>query len=611
MKKSILIFGVGILQQSIITRAQKMGLFTVGIDPCNNAYCKDIVNAFEVVDSQDFNKTIEIAKKYNISAIITAATDKPLVMMARVAKELNLNFYSEETAILSTDKFLMKKKFKEFEIPCADGKLISSIDELENLTFPLIIKPRDNSGSRGVKFCNNIDEARNSLKEAFDNTKKDSVLIENYIDGKEFSIESLHYNGKTKIIQFTEKKTTKFPYNVELGHIQPANIAENIKNEISRIIENIAKALKFEFCASHTELKINDKGIYIIETSPRLGGDYITSSLTPLSTGINIEDELLKISLGTEYNLPNNITNKASGIRYFNLSTGIVNFIDVDTNLILSNPNVKDFSLELNEHDEVKTITSSLNRYGHVIVSGNNREQVIDLLDAIELNIIKNVRIQQKEEKPKLVLIGCGVFTKTIIDLVISQNKYQIVGIIDPNIEVGSKFEGYTILGNDKDAVELHKKRVFDYVFLCIGYAQFALKEKLFNFYKKHNINFATIIHPSSIINESVKIEQGVAIGEGVIISENSYISENVTVCCGALIAHNSIIRKHSYISPRVAIAGFCNIGELCFLGINSTIKDHISITQNTIIGAGAVVIKNITINGTYVGSPANMIIKK
>ena len=133
-KKSVLIFGVGELQKSIINRAKLMGLFVVGIDPCADAVCKDEVDAFEIVGGQDFEGTLAVAKKYNISAVVTAATDKPLVMMARVAKELGLRFYSEETAIWSTDKFQMKQRFIEGGIPCAKGRLISKAEEANDKT---------------------------------------------------------------------------------------------------------------------------------------------------------------------------------------------------------------------------------------------------------------------------------------------------------------------------------------------------------------------------------------------------------------------------------------------------------------------------------------------
>ena len=114
-KKSVLIFGVGPLQKSIINRAKLMGLYTIGIDPVADAACKDEVDSFEIVGGQDYEGTMAVAKKYQIDAIVTAATDKPLVMMARVAKELSLPFYSVETAQWSTDKYQMKQRSDIFQ----------------------------------------------------------------------------------------------------------------------------------------------------------------------------------------------------------------------------------------------------------------------------------------------------------------------------------------------------------------------------------------------------------------------------------------------------------------------------------------------------------------
>lgn len=386
-KKSVLVFGVGELQISIITRAKAMGLFVVGIDPFEDAVAKDYCDAFEVVGGQDFIGTIDVAKKYKVSAIVTAATDKPLVMMARVAEELHLPFFSVETAEWSTDKFQMKQRFLEGGVPCARGRLIHNSEEAQDLYFPLICKPRDNSGSRGVKLCRDLIELDSCIKEALEVSKLDTVLVEEFIEGREFSIESLHYDGKSEVIQFTEKKTTEFPYNVELGHQQPANLTDDQRNQISDIISKIASCMHFENCPSHTELKINKRGIFVIETSPRLGGDYITSTLTPLSTGINLEDQLLHIALGEPVDTTTGRVDKASAVCFFSLSEGKVKAIDSRINEVSKWPNVHSFHLKLKAGDTVNKITSSLNRYGQFIVTSDSREEVDSLVEKYEHQI--------------------------------------------------------------------------------------------------------------------------------------------------------------------------------------------------------------------------------
>lgn len=392
-KKSVLIFGVGPLQQSIIGRAKKMGLFTVGIDPAEDAICRGDVDAFEVVGGRDLEGTCAVVEKYCIDAIVTAATDKPLVMMARIAQKYGFPFYSVETAQWSTDKFQMKQRFVEGGVPCAKGRLIKSAEETTDMVYPVIVKPRDNSGSRGVKFCRTQEDLKESMAEALEYSKLDSVLVEEFIEGREYSIEGLHYDGKSEVIQFTEKKTTEFPYNVELGHKQPANLTDEQKDTIREVVEKIGQALKFENCPSHTELKINERGIFVIETSPRLGGDYITSTLVPLSTGINMEDQLLHIVLGESVDTETGRVEKASGVCFLNLPCGKVTAVDSAIKNVVTWPAVKEFSTSLKIGDEVHPITSSLNRYGQFIVQGNSREEVDTLITEYEIKLNKYIQI--------------------------------------------------------------------------------------------------------------------------------------------------------------------------------------------------------------------------
>lgn len=389
-KKAVLIFGVGPLQESIIKRAKKMGLYTVGIDPCADATCKDCVDAFEVVAGQDYEAHCAVVEKYGIDAIVTTATDKPLVMMARIAEKYGFPFYSVETAQWSTDKFQMKERFELGGVPHAQGRLISKAEEAEGLVFPVIVKPRDNSGSRGVKLCRSKEELEASMNEALEVSKLDTVLVEEFIEGPEFSIEGLHHDGKSEVIQFTEKKTTEFPYNVELGHIQPANISEENQQKIREIVSKIGAALHFVNCPSHTELKVNERGIFVIETSPRLGGDYITSTLTPLSTGVNLEDELLKISLGESIN-PQPKAVQYSGVRFFSFEEGSVITHIPNSEFVKTWPHVVDFSFTLKEGDKVNRITSSLNRYGQLVLQAGNRDAIEEAFDKYEKVISESI----------------------------------------------------------------------------------------------------------------------------------------------------------------------------------------------------------------------------
>lgn len=378
--KSILIFGLSFLQKSLILQCRELGIKTIGIDISENPLCAEDVDAFEQVSGDNYERTIEVAKKYNVNGVICAATDKPLVMMARVAKALNLPFYSVDTAIWSTDKLLMKERFQQGGVPCAKGVVISSFEDFkrEKWKLPLIVKPRDSSGSRGVIYCKDEAAVSDAIQEALMYSKKGNVLVEELIDGPEYSIESLHYKGKTHVLQFTQKQTTSFPYNVELGHIQPADLTDKQKEEIGEIINKIAAIFKFDNCASHTELKICSGKIVVIETSPRLGGDFITSKLVPLSTGINMEKLLIKIAVGEEVGEDDFVPGikRCSAIRFFNLTEGEIIFIG-DLGKIKKVAGFKEYNFDLKKGDSINKITSSLNRYGWCILDASDRHELL------------------------------------------------------------------------------------------------------------------------------------------------------------------------------------------------------------------------------------------
>ncbi len=378
--KSILIFGLSFLQKSLILQCRELGIKTIGIDISENPLCAEDVDAFEQVSGDNYERTIEVAKKFNVNGVICAATDKPLVMMARVAKALNLPFYSVDTAIWSTDKLLMKERFQQGGVPCAKGVVISSFEDFkrEKWKLPLIVKPRDSSGSRGVIYCKDEAAVSDAIQEALMCSKKGNVLVEELIDGPEYSIESLHYKGKTHVLQFTQKQTTSFPYNVELGHIQPADLTDKQKEEIGEIINKIAAIFKFDNCASHTELKICNGKIVVIETSPRLGGDFITSKLVPLSTGINMEKLLIKIAVGEEVGEDDFVPGikRCSAIRFFNLTEGEIIFIG-DLGKIKKVAGFKEYNFDLKKGDSINKITSSLNRYGWCILDASDRHELL------------------------------------------------------------------------------------------------------------------------------------------------------------------------------------------------------------------------------------------
>lgn len=398
MKKNVLVFGAGELQGSLIENVKKLNCRVIAIDPDSNAPCRYLADVFESVGANDFEKTLSIAKKYRISGIVTSSTDKPLRMMAKIAESLNLIFPSVNAVRLATDKCLMKRAFVKHKIPCARGFLVNKNLYINNyssgVNFPVVVKPVDSSGSRGVVICNNVIEMEQAVERAMKFTKKKRVLIEEYIEGKEISVESLTYEGRTYIIQITDKLTSLPPYNVELGHTEPSGLSEHLQNMVKELVVEVIQALSLDNCACHTEIKINRDIPYVIEIGARLGGDFITSHLVPLSTGVNMEQLLTLIACG-EHPVIEKKSLGGSAIRYLSLPAGKVATVP-DLNFLKYNTFVRRYKLSIKEGDIVEPVTDSLNRHGYVITTGKNARDAASIAENMIKQITRSIKIITK-----------------------------------------------------------------------------------------------------------------------------------------------------------------------------------------------------------------------
>lgn len=193
-------------------------------------------------------------------------------------------------------------------------------------------------------------------------------------------------------------------------------------------------------------------------------------------------------------------------------------------------------------------------------------------------------------------IIIVGAFHE-VIELAESSG-YLIKGLID-NSKTG-KYLGYEILGNDSE-IELFQKQYS----LVITPDKPELRYTLFNYYKRFNFIFGTIISNEAKISKSATIKNGTIIQYGVNISAEVQIGRFVKCNTYSNIMHNSIIGDFSTIAPNSLILGNVKIGDRCYIGSNATILPNIKICDEAIIGAGAVVTKNITKKGIFIGNPA------
>jgi biotin carboxylase len=384
--KKILIIGAGVLQIPAITEAKKMGLRVATFDYDKNAPGFELADESYVISTIDVEQAVKKAKEINPDGVMTLASDMPLRTVSAIAKELNLNAVSEETAYAATNKARMRELFKEHGVPIPKfykAKTKSMFDEITKLFKgeKFIVKPADNSGSRGVYLCDDHTDLNQVFNYSMSHSRSGEIVIEEYMVGEEVSVETFAINGQINIIAITDKITTGPPYFVEMGHSQPSMKSNTVQKAIMEVAIAANKALKINDGPSHVEVIVTKGGPKVVELGARLGGDNITTHLVPLSTGISLVRACIKMALKEEPDLKRCLWKSAS-IRYLKCTPGEV----ISINGLEEINNIKEiteFKLYKNIGDTVTEVKSSNDRIGYFICTGNSIKETLEISDRV------------------------------------------------------------------------------------------------------------------------------------------------------------------------------------------------------------------------------------
>lgn len=302
MKLKIAIIGASYLQMPLVEKSKELGLETHCFAWEEGAVCKKYVDFFYPVSTVDKEQILELCKRNKINAITSIATDVAVPTVNYVANNLGLigNNYIDSEA--TTNKFLMREKLKLFDVASPFYFRVTEnipLEDRDSLSFPLIVKPVDRSGSRGVKKVESFYELQNAIDRAIQESFKRECIIEQYIEGKEVSVETISWEGEHFVLAITDKETTGDPYFVELAHHQPSSLSTIIQEKIKCETKKALNALKIKYGASHSEFKITDDGrVMLIEVGARMGGDFIGSDLVYLSTGYDFVKGVIELAFG-------------------------------------------------------------------------------------------------------------------------------------------------------------------------------------------------------------------------------------------------------------------------------------------------------------------------
>lgn len=385
--KRLLVLAAGILQIPVIKKAKEMGHYVIAADGDPMAIGLQYADKSIVVDITSEKDVLYVAREEHIDGVIHPCSEVSMSVMGRINDELGLSGISRETAFRATNKHLMRVAFEKHGAPSPKSLCFDDYEAAWDCfcnDFPndAILKPSRNSGSRGIaKIEKGI--SKELFTELFERSKSESrdktVMLEQFIEGPEFSVEIIVWNKEVNILTVTDKITTGAPYFVELGHSQPSVQPQNIIEVIKKAAIAGVKALEVNNCACHAELKVQEGKAYIMEIGARLGGDFISTELTHLSTGVDMVAAAINCALGIEPVLEPTATKQGACIRYFCPKPG--RLVSITNTEILNDKRVYLWEIYCKDGDIIPEITSSLSRSGHIIVTDKTPQGAIHLAD--------------------------------------------------------------------------------------------------------------------------------------------------------------------------------------------------------------------------------------
>ena len=407
----LLILGGGNGQLSSIKKAKKMGHKVIVSDYYKNAPGKNFADFSENISTFDIEGNLSVAKKYDIDGIMTVGTDQPVLTATEVAHELNLPSYlKKKTAEAVTNKKKMKKIFSKYNIPTVNYKIINknfSSKQINSLSFPVVVKPLDSQGQRGVFKLNSPGQVKNKFPEVLSYSREKEILIEEYYKNDEITISGWVNNGVLNLLTITDR--IKYEIDSHIGicsaHVFPSKYLKRYYKEIKEISQKIIKAFQIKNGPIYFQMLVGKNGIKVNEIACRIGGAY-EGDFMPWLTGVNILKMMVNISLGKEiedknlnnYSISNN--SKWLSVQLFFAKPGIISEITNPAELTSLDGIVKS-GINFKKGDKIKDIENATERAGYFIVRGSSKldlkEKLKNAYDNLEIKNLSGDNLVMRE----------------------------------------------------------------------------------------------------------------------------------------------------------------------------------------------------------------------
>lgn len=370
--KKLAIIGASYLQEPLVMRAKELGIETHVFAWENGATAKKKADFFYPISIINKEEILIECQKIGIDGITSVASDVAVETVNYVAELMGLVGNSRDCSIKSRDKFEMRRALSSVGLNAINYQIVDSLVDNIELDFPFMVKAVDRSGSRGVSLVNNLSEFESAYRKAHEVSFSKKVLIEEYFEGKQYSLEVLSENGTHHLVGITAEFYSGPPHFVEIGHYVPANLEDIEIEKLSKEVFKALDAVNLKEGASHTEIRLNENGdTQIIEIAARMGGDF-RDLMVLHATGYDFLENVIRNSLNMEIQIPVQIhnSNKVAIVRYCTRSSDYRVIEEIRKSLEIIDEDLKFDNKNFEAH-------SSDERKGFILAKGNLDLQLI------------------------------------------------------------------------------------------------------------------------------------------------------------------------------------------------------------------------------------------
>lgn len=385
--KTLMIMGAGIYQVPLIRTAKSMGIHTIAVSIPGNY--PGFAEADEIchINTTDYEAVLKVAKEKKIDGIVTAGTDVAVITIGRVCDELHLKGISFEAAKVAGDKLLMKTCYEKAGVRTARYRKVTFDEDVyaktRGLTYPLIVKTVDSSGSRGITRVNRASLLASAVESVRAVTRKDYYIVEEFIEGSEFGAQAFIYDGELKFVLPHGDYVFVGDTGVPVGHFAPFDLTDAQLADVYEQTSLAVQAMGLNNCAINADFIMKDGKTYVLEIGGRSGATCL-AELVSIYYGFDYYEKIIQAAMGEDPDFPQEQAVPNASRLLMSDRDGVIRSI---VNHNPRNENIYEILFDYTVGDPVKKFRVGPHRIGHVVTKGRTLDEAVRTLDEAIRNI--------------------------------------------------------------------------------------------------------------------------------------------------------------------------------------------------------------------------------